>query len=416
MTALQRLQLKQSELRSKIAAELDKEEKDREEGGLERMTAQMQALEVEVRAALVVEESNQEPADTEGQETSEQREFNELRSAVNMGPYLQAALTSRGVMAGPELEYNQAIGLREDYFDLALLEDGDKELETRAARDGDARANQSSWLDRVFENTAAMHLGVTMRSVNPGVHSIPLTSAGGSPVQRGRTEAVTESTYTVAVTDIKPSRAAVHGIYSIEDDLRLPGLADAIQRDMRMAMTERIDRKIFSGDTGANEAVADIAGLNTYTGIGEKTITQANKVKAVETLKAFTDLVDGKYSNMISDLSVVASVGSYRLWESTIANSAAENQTVAGFLRAAGLSWRSRGGIETATGNNKFGGYVGLPNGRAGAAVAAVWRGAQLIRDQYTSAVKGEVELTMNYFWNFKIPRTANFKRLKYIT
>ena len=72
-----------------------------------------------------------------------------------------------------------------------------------------------------------------------------------------------ESTYSVDVVELKPSRAAVHGIYSIEDDLRLPGLADAIQRDMRSAMTERIDRKIFLGDDGANEDVADITGLNT---------------------------------------------------------------------------------------------------------------------------------------------------------
>ena len=126
-------------------------------------------------------------------------------------------------------------------------------LEERAARDGDAEANQGTWLDRVFAGTAAERLGISFRSVAPGVAAFPVTTAGGAPVQRGRTEAVTESTYTVAVTEIKPSRAAVHGIYSIEDDMRLPGLADGIERDMRMAMTERVDRSVFLGDSGANE-------------------------------------------------------------------------------------------------------------------------------------------------------------------
>ena len=34
-------------------------------------------------------------------------------------------------------------------------------------------------------------------------------------------------------------------------------------------MAEDVDRTIFLGDSGANEAnVADIAGFNTYTGVG----------------------------------------------------------------------------------------------------------------------------------------------------
>ena len=135
------------------------------------------------------------------------------------------------------------------------------EVEVRALRDGDAGANQGTWLDRVFAGSAAQRLGVSFRNVAPGVAAYPITSAGGTPVQRGRTQTVGESTYTVKVTEIKPSRAAVHGIYSIEDDARLPGIADAIERDMRMAMREDVDRTIFIGDDGANEDVADIVGF-----------------------------------------------------------------------------------------------------------------------------------------------------------
>ena len=70
--------------------------------------------------------------------------------------------------------------------------------------------------------SAARRVGVTFRSVSPGVAAYPVTTAGGSGVQRGRDEAVGESTYTIAVTEMKPSRNAVHGIYSIEDDMRIP--------------------------------------------------------------------------------------------------------------------------------------------------------------------------------------------------
>ena len=238
MTRLQKAQLKQSELRSKIAAELDQEEEARTEGLLDNLTKELQAAEVEIRAALLIEQE-QQPDEVIAAGTPEQRQMSELRSQVDFSKYIRAAMSGTGITTGAEAELNAELGLREDFFPLELLAAG---VETRAARDGDAQANQQTWIDRVFENTAAQQLGVTFRSVDPGVVAIPLTTAGGSPVQRGRTEAVGESTYTVAVTEMKPSRAAVHGIFSIEDDLRLPGLSDAIERDMRAAMTETIDQ------------------------------------------------------------------------------------------------------------------------------------------------------------------------------
>ena len=413
MNALQRAQLKQSEIRSAISAELDKGDTERDTATLETLTAAAKAAEIEYRAALVAHE---ETAIPDTIETSEGRELTELRSRVKFGKYVQAAMGGGGVMDGPELEYNQELELRADFFPLDILtRDLPGDVETRASRDGDAQSNQLTWIDRLFHQTAASMVGVTMRSVSPGVASIPVTTAGGTPSQRGRTEAAAESTYTVAVEEIKPSRNAVHGIYSMEDDLRLPGLADAIQRDMRMAMTERIDHTIFVGDSGANENAADITGLQTA-GIAEVTLTQANKVKGDKILELFANLIDGQYAAGESDLRIVSSVGSSRLWMSTIQNVATENQTIAQFLRASGLTWTTRGGIDTNTADGDFGAYVGLGRGIAGAGVAAVWNQAQLIRDPYSSANKGEVQLTLSYYWGLKFPRTANFKRLKYVS
>lgn len=83
--------------------------------------------------------------------------------------------------------------------------------------------------------------------------------------------------------------------------------------------------------------------------------------------------------------------------------------------RAAGLSWGLRGGIETATGNGKHGAIVGRARGIQNAAVAAVWEDAALVRDPYSVPNKADVALTMHTLWGFKIPRTANFRRLKFV-
>lgn len=114
--------------------------------------------------------------------------------------------------------------------------------------------------------TAAARIGVTFPMVPSGVAAYPVMSAGASGVPRGRTQAVTEGTYSVTVVEAKPTRLSVYGIYSIEDELRLPGLAEAIARDQRAQLLESMDKAIFIGDSGANENTADIAGLTTAVG------------------------------------------------------------------------------------------------------------------------------------------------------
>ena len=338
----------------------------------------------------------------------------ELRNRLQFGTYIAAAMGGRPVLAGPEAEYNAERGIREGYFPMEMLADGLPE--TRAARDGDSQTNQGTWLDRVFYDSAASRVGISFRTVAPGVASYPITTSGGGGVQRARTEAVSESTYTIAVTEMKPTRHAVHGVYSIEDDMRLPGMADAIERDMRAGLVDSIDIACFKGDAGATGTEADIVGMQTA-GISEATLTQANKVMADDTLAFFLAYVDGRYAASMSDLNIVTSVGANVLWYSQIHNSAVDNQTIAQFLMASGVNWSARGDIDTGTDNGDFGAYIGLNRGIDGAGIAAVWDSGQLIRDNFGDhATKGEVALTVNYLWNLAFPRTANFKRLKFAT
>ena len=180
-----------------------------------------------------------------------------------------------------------------------------------------------------------------------------------------------------------------------------------------MALMEGIDRSIFLGDATASGTDSDIVGLSTAAGLTEVTVTQANKVLGRrQTLAAFTSLVDGIHANSLSDLRVVTSVGAWRLWADSIINSTAENQTVAAFLREAGLSWMARGQIDTNTADGDFGAFVGRGRGIEGAAVAAVWEAGELIRDPYSSAAGGEVALTLCYLWDFAVVRASNFARV----
>ena len=139
-------------------------------------------------------------------------------------------------------------------------------------------------------------------------------------------------------------------------------------------------------------------------------------MKGDKLLEVFAAFMDGKHAASPSDIRIVASVGTNTLWLTKILAATVDNQTIAQFLRASGLTWTIRGDIDTATSNGDFGAYVGLNQGIAGAAVAAVWESASLIRDPYSGASKGEVGIVLNTLWDFQIPRTSNFKRLKYVS
>ena len=418
MDIVQKAQLKVSEIKAKITDLLEMPTEKRSEdfdADLDKAMKQVRPAETQLQAALLAqpEETAEKVVEKRAEvvtETAEEREETELRSKINFGRYVGAAMAGTGVTSGAEGELNEHLGLAANQFPMDLLAPA---VEKRALRDGDADVMARSWVDRVFSDSAAARLGITFESVPAGVAAFPITTAGGNPAQRGRTQAAAEETYTFDVSELKPTRNAVHAIYSIEDNARVPGLADSILRDMRAAIVEKVDRTIFRGDDGANENSADIDGLEDLT-ITERTITQANKIRGPETLQAFLHFVDGIYATSMADLSVVAAQGANSLWYSTIHNSAADNQTVAKFLMDAGLSWMVRGHIEANTANGDFGAFVGLARGMAGAGVAPVWNRGELVRDPYSNANKGEVKLTVQWLWNFGLVRSANFARIKF--
>ena len=411
MTARDKATIRASEIRQRLAELAGNDElNDEQRAEIGTLRTEYADVELRIQAATVADDAPvvDPPVDVDPPD-SEELELRSLRDKVEFSTYLVASKERRGVTDGPEAELNQHLDVPSDRLPLEVLA---PTVEQRAAVDGDSQANQGSWVTRLFADTAALKLGVEMPAVPPGLATFPVLTSTAAPSQRGRTQAAATSTVTASVTEIKPVRAAISATYSVEDDLRLPGLVDAIRSDLAGAMTERVDRSIFLGDDSANENVADIVGLTTA-GITELTISQTNKVKAAETLAVFAGLVDGVYAGSMGDLRVVSSVGANTLWSSTtpISN---HPSTLGEILRRNNVNWQVRGEIATGSDAAAFGGFIGLQRGISGAAVAPVWSSANLVVDPYNTT--GEVSLTLNFFWGFAIPRVANFRRLKFVT
>ena len=166
MTDYQRLQLRASEIRGRLAELAKSDEPDNEtRSEIETLRTEYVANETRQSALIIAGDVPPDPIETR----TEDHQVAELRSNTDFGRYLAASLAHTGVH-GAELEYNEHLGLAADHFPLEMLtRDADDELETRAAVDGDAGTNQSSWIERLFSDTAAAQLGVQMPTVAPGV-------------------------------------------------------------------------------------------------------------------------------------------------------------------------------------------------------------------------------------------------------
>ena len=408
MLISQQIELRLVELRSAIGAFPT----DGDAADLEKLTTEYRAADVRKAAAIITEAADLDAARVAGDLSVEQRELDGIGRNLQFGNYVSAAVEHRAA-TGAESEWNAAHGMGAQQFPLAILAQG--RVQMRATTDTDGQVNQGRWIDRLFAMSAGMRLGMTMESVPAGTSAYHTTTAGVTPGQRSRAQAAADSAWTVGVVTLEPKRNAVSAKYAIEDAARLPGLADALRRDMGMGLVDNIDQIIFIGDASATTSTDDIAGLNTYAGLTEVEVTQANKIKGGETLEAFTGLVDGLHAMDLGDLNVVASVGAYRLWANTIINATADNMTLAQFMMASGLSWGSRANIDTATAAGDFGAFVGRARGIEGAGVCAIWDAGQMIVDEVTRAKEGEVVLTMNYLHNIGYPRLDNFARVKFV-
>ena len=421
---LRQLRERQSKERGRMA-ELSRVDSlsDEQRAELDGVETGTPDLERQLRAATIAVETEESEQRAAGEAASqpagdaETRERAELRAKVKLGSYVSAAMEQRSA-AGAEAEYNAAIGIGGNRFPLELLAPPERRAadEDRAATAADTATMPRTWLDRLFSGTASQAVGVTMESVPVGASSHPVTTAGATSAQRGKSQVASDAAWTIGVTELKPKRNAVRLLFNIEDAARIPGLESALTRDLRMALTEGVDRAIFLGDDTADPNAGDIVGLTTAAGLVEKSITQANKIQGSNVLQAFAELVEGKAAMMPGDLKAVFAVGSNTLWSHTLANTGASvDTTIAEFLRRFGLQWMTRGEIETATDDGDVAAFVGLGRGLDGAGVAGIWEAGELIRDPYSGAAKGEIALTLCYLWDFGLPRASNFARISFV-
>lgn len=400
MTRVQKLQLKQSELRSKIADELDKAATEREDGVLEDLTAQARTLEVELRAALVAESESDAPADTETPnepEGGEQREYREMLDQALVTDYFREQDGVKVDGASRELREHAMGSDRIGYIPIDILLEGEeRELRADAVSNIDTaiQDNQQSIAGRLFQRSDAMYLGAMMPTVAVGTVTYPRLTGGTSGYAPKLGVARDAGAATLESKSITPQRLTASYVWNLETLAKIRGWESALRQDLREVMNDKLDELILNGqaaetdnDGTDNEKFAGL--LNTLTAGSD---VGAGAVDWKRFFSLYDDLVDGLLAYSDMDIALLVGVDTWKAFQPLEVGTNGNS----GLLRDRIPRDRWRLSKRIAAKKSKKQqtlARLSVPD-RVRGLYVPTWRGMEVITDPYTRAAHGERKVT----------------------
>ena len=382
MSPLQRLQLRQSEVRERINALLGQSERsDEERNELRSLTGEAQNLEVEVRAALVAEpEPEDEPA-TQGDREARERE--ELRAAFNIGAVVSGVFGA-GRVDGREAEFQRAEGVAENQIPFSVFEGAP--LEQRAVTPAPATAdlNMRVPVPQIFAMSIAGYLGIEMPAAGSGDYAIPVLTTGLKAAPKAKAASADEQKGVFTVTSVKPVRLTGSFRVNVEDLARLRSMDAALRMNLRQTM---LDSQLLNGSGSGDGTINGLLAQLT-----DPTVTYdlSGNAAYAQLLKCFADHVDGVQAPDEGAVSGLLGLSAYRIAAATVATD--RSRSAAATLRS------DTGGLRASA---KFPAVASkkeqaiIVRRRAGVAngLAPHWN-SFTVDDMYSSAGEGERVIT----------------------
>ena len=188
-----------------------------------------------------------------------------------------------------------------------------------------------------------------------------------------------------------------------------PQFEASLRRDLGRQLDDVVSDQVVNGVSATDSNVQGLA--SALTSVDTPTGNVVNFAQFVEML---TNMVDGTYAASMNDLRVIFGVQTWRLavssqksdesdlyaydWLSQKANSV----DLSSFIpNAPGSGNEVRGQRVFATKDRGLSGSYALP----------MWKGVQIVRDQYSDAARGHIHITANLSWNFMVTRLQNWVR-----
>ena len=387
MTRLQRLQLRQSEIRQRLAELLDTETRSEEEDNeLDSLTREARSIETDVRAAMVLEaqEEREHRIETNVEDlTPEGREREELRSRFSIGRLLAARI--RGTQpGGVEAEYAAAMGGTAGQCFTEIFE-------TRAVTPGvEGGTEQRPIVPALFDMSVAPYLGIAMTTVSSGDVAFPILATSLTADTAAKGSQVPQTAGAFTVSSVQPRRLGASFQVQYEDLARLEGMEQSLRMNLQETMTNALDDHVINGDDDSGDG--KVQGLLPQ--LTDPTEPAANPETWERFNVAFVSAIDGLHAYDETAVRALVGVGTYRHMAGQF-RAAESNESFSAYWRRTGGGVRATKKIAPPASNIQQ--AIIVRNNPAGdsPATMAHWSSFDMtVRDVFSNARAGEVTIT----------------------
>lgn len=390
MTTINKLQLRQSELRQKLNDLIAKDSlTDEERSELESATREMADLEPKLRGAIVAQEEENRKAN---------EDLDPLRTRATLGGYWSSIIQGRS-LTGAEDELNKELGLASNQVPWDMFDTPVQERAATTTTQNDGGLMQRPILSRLFARDVFDALGVRLESVPAGQTEFVVLTSGQTPSMKAEgaaADAAVASNFTVQT--LSPKRLTSRIEFSREVMASVAGIENALRSDLLMSMRDTMNSQILTGD-GTSPNVAGI-----FSRLTKPSATGLQAADYADFAKMPSLAVDGLHANSSNEVGVVMSPELYRRGSAVFQDGSGESGIMGLNRVARSVQVSAHVPAATTTGGTSnrqdVSDAILCASGVPGSHVAAVWQGVSLISDELSLADKGEVRITAYALWD----------------
>ena len=393
MTPKQTVELRQSEIRSRLSQLSAVENPDLEQRGeLDTLSTEFQSNESRLRALIITD--NQQRIET----PSEDHQLRQLELRASVGEIFDSLRSGRPV-EGATAELQKELKLDKGMIPLSLITGP---LETRAAATitGDVQTNQQPVVRAVFPGSVSDFLAIDQPTVAVGESSYPVITTSATVHTPAAGDAAAESTGAFTVRAIEPSRVQASFRWRREDAMRFMELESSLRDNLAEAIMSALDGE------NLNDTVNGLLGTSGLT-------VRSGDAAAVATFATYRGLlydastIDGSFASMATDIKVLLGPEGYNHAASVYRANNADDSGLDQLLNKAGGVMTSDHVPDPDTNDQD----VIVRKGMRRDMVNPVWAGVETIFDDVTAAGNGEIIITAVLLSGRSLLRANGFQR-----
>ena len=294
MTDRQKLELRQSVIRSRLAELGTTEATDAGKAEIDTLAVEYASNETRVRALMI---SGDEPVETTTTR-KESKERAELYAKASIGDLMYSLINGRsGVQGGAMAELQKEYGLGDNEIHIRQLA---PESYAVTPAPTNTQENQQEIIPYVFPQSCAAFLGVDMPTVGVGEAVFPVLTKKLDVRTPNENADADETTGAFSADVLSPSRIQASFFYSQEDRARFMGMDESLRENLSMGLADGLDKEIIAGTNG----------LLTGTNLANHNVSTETTYPLYRSQFAYSR-VDGRYASMTADIRAILGSDTY---------------------------------------------------------------------------------------------------------